>query len=188
MKEVLPLLDNYCVADMPRQRDGESEKRRGFGVYPTEWIPYGSPYWEPFIAEMRFHPVKTRVPRRSRDDGEWVQLIRYENQRIVATRNHVNVTIRRKNDQYPDEVVTRIIRRDVDKVEGNRMPTECIPIDCPYYVEAANEMFFPTDTDCQWTHSYGRDGVKVEFCLGRNGSFVDVYRNGVKVRLFSQEE
>lgn len=185
VNEVLFSPPNYAAIGLTNQRPGEAAKRQGFKIFPTEWIPMGSPYWLELIARMKFVPTKQKMMFRSIYDGVFNHLIRYENGRIVATRNHTNVLIRTKHGD-PEQVVAKALKRDEGSIRDNVIPTEFIPVDSPYYAELVGEMFFPLNKDI-WVHTYARDNENIQFHLGVKGEYVDVLRNGVTVRLFERK-
>ena len=180
----MPYDANYCAIKMPKQKPEELQKRQMFQLFPTEWIPYGSPYWQDVINRMTVVRIGQRVDLQSVFDGVWCHAVKYERGRIVVTRNHTNVVVCEKGDT-PSPTVTDILEDDCDRALDGRIPTDLIPKDSPYYAELVRDFFFPKNCG-QWVHTYGRDGVKVEFYLGKDGESVLVQRNGTKVELYSR--
>ncbi|KAL5282772.1 hypothetical protein ACFFRR_005689 [Megaselia abdita] len=180
--EVIPEIPDYfCVKvnepECPKKAASERKKRIDFGLFPTEWIPEGSPYWQEFIDLLKHVRGNAEYEARASSyDGVLVTITLYSSGKIKASRNHVSVIIRRKyRDPTP---VPGVHGAETEKLPGV-YPTEFIPVDSPYYAELVREVFFPRDR-YRWIHVKGRDGQDVHFRLGES---LRVHRNGVTVDL-----
>lgn len=161
--------------------------RQDFGVFPTEWIEKGSPYWDQVLREIGTRRGEVTGHCRSRHDNAPMKYIQYRNGRIKVTRNYVNVIIREKFEENTWTPIPHKPRKE--SLERSFVfPTEYISPDSPYYQEILKEDFyFPRDSK-QWVHVYGRDRVKVDLCLGLLGESLMVSRDGVKVVLYASKE
>lgn len=153
-------------------------------VFPTEWIPITSKYWNEFR--------ESRILQRIGGNGRWfssyddqsVLIQVQQNGTIWATRNQVTVII-----SYPDGSAGDIyqypeleIIKD-EKIVCSSVPTEMIGPKCPYWHNLLCELTFPANG-----RGFSKlvrspdDGVSCCAHIEVN-SQIDVTRNGVRVRV-----
>lgn len=180
---MLPIIDPYvCIKVIPARNEvSEREKRKMVDSFPTEWIPYGSPYWQEFFKMLGSARGNLRMNQISQYDGELIHITAYSSGKVKATRNHTNVVIRHAFEVPTPVVVSGKHKPKEEKAEG-KFPTEFIPKDSPYYAElVTGRTFFFSRESRKWVHTHGRDGVTVAFRLGIKGESLSIHRNGVTV-------
>lgn len=185
VKEVLPYRVDYLAVRVVGLEKKQREQRQNFGVFMTEHIPYGSPYWSEVIERAGTDENTFSGSMRSSYDDVRINFIKYRGGKIKATRNYTSVIIREKLE-VPQQQPIKAVHKDKTRVKKKYVfPTEQIPINSRYYSELTYELFFPRDKS-RWVHVLARDAVPVHFRLGLKGESLIVNRNGVTVQLFGQ--
>lgn len=155
------------------------------GMFPTNWIPKDSEYWNQFLEVLRF---QNSIVERSIFDNVPVSCFKFESGRIKASRDHINVILRTGHHDNPPIRSTPIFREPDDE-SGQKhgiFPTRMIPVDSAYYKLAAQDLYFPSQ-NAAWIRKPGIDGVEIVFRLGARGHSIFAKRNGSTVHIFPED-
>lgn len=149
--------------------------------FPTELIPYQSPYWNQFRTNL----VLKRKREKSELDNVFVTVRQDNDGRGFAMRNYVGVVIRNfenEVEEIDEPVRVTYVRKRLRK--QGIFPTQYIPADSPYYASVLIGVPFP-ETGYKWIHRIGVDKVRMKFRIDSR-RFVHVERNGVTTLLYSK--
>ncbi|KAL5275621.1 hypothetical protein ACFFRR_001465 [Megaselia abdita] len=183
VREVMKFDPNYAVVKIIREDKIQRGRRQDYGIFPTEWVPKGCPYWGQILEWFGNRREYLTHYLYSKYDNAIINFVQYRDGRVKVTRNYVNAVIKEKKDKGSDWKETPYIHKDPEMVHRYVYPTEYIPKDSSYYTELLQDVFFPRD-GVKWIHTYGRDGALVHFRLGLAGESLVVHRNGVTVELY----
>lgn len=149
--------------------------------FPTELIPYKSPYWSQFRTAL----VLKRSREKSDIDNVFVSVRQDKQGKGFAMRNYVGVVIRNfENDVEEDDEPVKVSYVRKRLLRKGIFPTQYIPADSPYYASLLIGVPFP-ETGYKWIHRTGVDKVRMKFRIDSR-RFVHVERNGVTVLLYSK--
>lgn len=122
----VPKAPTQATIKLTSQRPKELEKRQGFDIFPTEWIPYGSLYWLDFMIKKEIkkkgeHQHQCCRPIQStRTIPNWQERCSFHSGNWVSTTGmervynyHLPTVVKSNNQNWKDKKIYRVNMRKI---------------------------------------------------------------------------